>query len=137
MFQISKTFSFDAAHRLVNGYTGKCANIHGHTWQVKVTVTAATLNHFGFVKDFSDLKPIKDWVDQHLDHAMIASITDQKVVDFVTKQGMKLYVMNDNPTSENLCELLYRVCHEEIKLPVKVIEIHETCTCSASYPVSL
>ncbi len=30
-------FHFDAAHQLPN-YSGKCANLHGHRWEVEVVV---------------------------------------------------------------------------------------------------
>ncbi|MCD6102754.1 MAG: 6-carboxytetrahydropterin synthase, partial [Thermotogaceae bacterium] len=32
---ISKEFTFDAAHRLMK-YKGKCENLHGHTYKLRV-----------------------------------------------------------------------------------------------------
>lgn len=37
--QISKKWSFDAAHQLPN-HDGKCANLHGHTYSVEVFLEA-------------------------------------------------------------------------------------------------
>ncbi|MBP6085949.1 6-carboxytetrahydropterin synthase [Patescibacteria group bacterium] len=35
--KISKSFSFDAAHRLTT-HNGKCRNLHGHRYSVIVTI---------------------------------------------------------------------------------------------------
>src|SRR5210317_1043455 len=34
---ISKTFKFDAAHKIPN-YNGKCSQLHGHTWKLVITL---------------------------------------------------------------------------------------------------
>ena len=36
--KLSKIFTFDAAHHLPN-YTGKCKNLHGHSYQFEVIVS--------------------------------------------------------------------------------------------------
>jgi 6-pyruvoyltetrahydropterin/6-carboxytetrahydropterin synthase len=46
---------FDAAHALV-GYPGECRNLHGHTWEVEVSVSGRELDEVGIVYDFKDLK---------------------------------------------------------------------------------
>ena len=45
---------FDAAHSLP-GYQGKCANLHGHTYQVEIVVEG-DVGDDGFVMDFYQLK---------------------------------------------------------------------------------
>ena len=47
---------FDAAHSLP-GYQGKCANLHGHTYQVEIVVEG-DVGEDGFVMDFYQLKKI-------------------------------------------------------------------------------
>ncbi|MDQ1262075.1 MAG: 6-pyruvoyltetrahydropterin/6-carboxytetrahydropterin synthase, partial [Euryarchaeota archaeon] len=47
---------FDAAHSLP-GYQGKCANLHGHTYQVEIVVVG-NVGDDGFVMDFYQLKKI-------------------------------------------------------------------------------
>lgn len=42
-WKLSKVFYFEAGHRLVKGYTGKCNNLHGHSWGLKVTVESDSL----------------------------------------------------------------------------------------------
>lgn len=132
MFSVTKEFSFDSAHRLVNGYQGKCSNIHGHTWKVRFTVMGDELNQFGFVRDFGDFKPMKHFIDLALDHAMIVSQDDAAMIQFCKEHGQKHYIMPGNPTSENLARLLYELATES-EIPVVAVEIDETCTCSARY----
>jgi len=47
---------FDAAHSLP-GYQGKCANLHGHTYQVEIVVEG-DVGVDGFVMDFYLLKKL-------------------------------------------------------------------------------
>jgi 6-pyruvoyltetrahydropterin/6-carboxytetrahydropterin synthase len=46
---------FDAAHALV-GYPGECRQLHGHTWDIEVSVSGSELDEVGIVYDFKDLK---------------------------------------------------------------------------------
>jgi len=82
----TKTFTFDCAHYLEN-YEGACANMHGHTYKLEVTVRriGKSLDEQQMVMDFSDLKKI---VQEHIldkwDHATINEV--------------EIY----NPTAENM-----------------------------------
>ncbi|ARU63889.1 6-carboxytetrahydropterin synthase QueD [Tumebacillus avium] len=53
---VTKIFTFDSAHRL-DDYIGKCANLHGHTYKLEVTIKGRT-DHRGIVVDFGDIKKI-------------------------------------------------------------------------------
>ena len=53
---VTKIFTFDSAHRL-DDYVGKCANLHGHTYKLEVTVKGRT-DARGIVVDFGDIKSI-------------------------------------------------------------------------------
>ena len=62
-YVISKDFSFSAAHYL-NGLDEEhpCSRMHGHNYIVRVELISDTLNAIGFVVDYRDLSPIKDWL---------------------------------------------------------------------------
>jgi 6-pyruvoyltetrahydropterin/6-carboxytetrahydropterin synthase len=76
VFYLTKTFTFDSAHNLVN-YKGKCEKLHGHTYKLDVTVKG-TLNDEDMVIDFVDFKNIvKDKVVDILDHSYINDILKQ------------------------------------------------------------
>lgn len=94
MISITKIFTFDAAHKLPD-YVGKCANLHGHTYKLEVTVTGPLKD--GMVVDFGDLKKVVNNVLRHYDHAYLN--------DLVL-----------NPTAENL---LFRL-HKEIDYELSI-----------------
>ena len=76
---------FDAAHSLP-GYQGKCANLHGHTYQVEIVVEGDVGND-GFVMDFYQLKKILAAALQDLDHGYLNDILK-------------------NPTAETIAQLI-------------------------------
>ena len=55
MFQITVTDNFSSAHSL-RGYPGKCANTHGHNFDVKLTLNAHNLDELGMIIDFAIVK---------------------------------------------------------------------------------
>ena len=73
----TKIFTFDAAHFLP-GHEGKCAQMHGHTYRLEVTVerkdggVATGGPEDGMVIDFGRLSAlIKDRVVDKLDHKVL------------------------------------------------------------------
>lgn len=102
-YRISKDFEFSASHVLDGLPEGhQCARLHGHNYVVRVMLESEALNEVGFVRDFGDLKVIKDWIDIHLDHRHLND------------------VMSDNPTSENLAALLYDIARAALLTPSAV-----------------
>ncbi len=70
---VTKEFTFDAAHHL-HLYEGKCKSLHGHTYQLSITISGFT-NHIGIVIDFADLKQIyKKHVEPKLDHRYLNDV---------------------------------------------------------------
>lgn len=63
------------AHRQPR-HRGHCALIHGHNWTFTVTFACETPDENGFVVDFGDLKYLRRWLDEHLDHACVFSESD-------------------------------------------------------------
>lgn len=74
--RITKEFRFEMAHALLN-YDGMCSNIHGHSYQLSVTLIGEPADNVadpknGMVIDFGDLKNIvKSEVIDKFDHAMV------------------------------------------------------------------
>ena len=68
-YRISKEFHFCASHQL-NGLPEDhpCSRHHGHNYVIIVEFGANVLNDVGFVVDYRELNPIKEFVDNHLDH---------------------------------------------------------------------
>ncbi len=103
--RVSKTFDFESAHAL-DGYDGKCKDIHGHSYHLIVTVIGTPIgdaNHIkqGMVIDFSDLKKIvKDNIVDRFDHALILK-TDSRFRGIENKMQKVIYT-EYQPTCENM-----------------------------------
>lgn len=90
MYEITKTFGFEAAHHLTLVPTGhKCARVHGHNYTVTIELRAANLDEAGFVVDFGDLNRLGRHLDKTYDHRDLNQI------------------MGVETTAENLAEELY------------------------------
>jgi 6-pyruvoyltetrahydropterin/6-carboxytetrahydropterin synthase len=114
--RVFKEFSFEAAHRLPNVPAGhKCARLHGHSFQVRVSVDGAVGDESGWVMDFADLKAAFQPVYDRLDHRYLNEIA-----------GL------ENPTSENLARWIWRELRPTLA-GLAEIEVRETCTSGCVY----
>ena len=114
--EITKRFRFEAAHRLPNTPPGhKCRRLHGHSYQVAVTVSGAVGEETGWVIDFSELTKAWQPLYDILDHNYLNDIA-----------GL------ENPTSEVLAVWIW----DELKIggaALEAVEISETCTSCCVY----
>jgi 6-pyruvoyltetrahydropterin/6-carboxytetrahydropterin synthase len=104
--RITKEFSFEMAHALKH-YSGKCENIHGHTYHLSVTVSgpvvmAENSPNDGMVMDFTDLKKIiQEKILDIFDHALVINEHDSRKASLQAIHT-KLILTPFQPTSENL-----------------------------------
>jgi 6-pyruvoyltetrahydropterin/6-carboxytetrahydropterin synthase len=104
--RITKEFKFEMAHALY-GYDGLCANIHGHSYKLWVTVKGEVKNENGHTKDgmlmdFADLKSIvKPEIVDKYDHSLVLNANSPHA-DLDLSAFNKVYYLNYQPTSENL-----------------------------------
>ena len=105
--RLTKEFKFEMAHAL-KGYDGLCRNIHGHSYELLVTITGVPVSDkssakLGMVMDFGDLKKIvrKSIIDE-FDHALVLS--HESVDDFDPGSEMfgRTILVDYQPTSENM-----------------------------------
>ena len=127
---IHKEFTFEAAHRLLRNYSGKCSNNHGHSFRVKLCLEGPELDEKDMLIDFKETKALKSWVDDTLDHVTMLWEEDPLVKN-LEETVNKVYLTKKNPTSEHLAEIiLQKACElfENSRIKVHSIEINETCT---------
>lgn len=123
LFTITKEFTFEAAHQLIN-HDGKCARLHGHSWKGRVIIGGMVLyDHgpkIGMLMDFGDVKSaLQPIIDQYLDHHFLNET-----------------LRTDHPTSEIVAEWLYLMLSDVKFGPpgmLMAVEIDETCTSSCRY----
>jgi 6-pyruvoyltetrahydropterin/6-carboxytetrahydropterin synthase len=131
MFTVSREIDFCYGHRLMN-YPGKCRHLHGHNGHAIVSFSAPMLDDRGMVLDFSEIKQaINQWIDDHLDHRMILQETDP-AVPVLRELGEPMYLMQVNPTAENIAKLIYDVARQK-GFPVVDVRLWETPRCCARY----
>ena len=69
MYRITKEFHFSASHQLSGlPEDHQCARMHGHNYIVMVELAAEALNEYGFVRDYTELRPLKHYIDDEIDH---------------------------------------------------------------------
>ncbi len=131
MYQVTKHIEFCYGHRLLN-YDGQCRHLHGHNARVEVDLVADDLDQRGMVADFSDIKQqIKGWIDAHLDHRMLLN-RDDPILPLLKERGELHYVMDANPTAENIARLIFNKARAR-GLPVVEVRLWETPTSFAAY----
>ena len=102
---LTKKFSFEMAHAL-EGYDGKCANLHGHSYHLEVTVeetvTSTTAKGSGMQIDFGTLKKIvQQTIIAPYDHALVLKKGSQLAATAASALP-NLKETDCNPTTENL-----------------------------------
>jgi 6-pyruvoyltetrahydropterin/6-carboxytetrahydropterin synthase len=122
MYEISVDETFAAAHNL-RGYKGKCEDLHGHNYKVRVTVAGPELDSVGLLYDFVHLKQVIQGVIRSLDHKYLNELSPFDVL---------------NPSAENIARHIY---DESVKQLAKTqngagiasITVWETETSAATY----
>jgi 6-pyruvoyltetrahydropterin/6-carboxytetrahydropterin synthase len=107
--RITKQFTFETAHALY-GYDGKCKNVHGHSYNLDVTVIGEPITDTndvkcGMVIDFGDLKKIvKSEVVDRMDHAILLNKNTPhlELAEYLTASGHNVVLVEYQPTSENM-----------------------------------
>jgi 6-pyruvoyltetrahydropterin/6-carboxytetrahydropterin synthase len=125
MYQIEVRVKFRIGHRLVGSYTGKCNNVHGEGITAIFVFQKEDLNEDGMVMDFGVTKnAIKSYVDKHLDHAYVYNVVEDDVVgSFLKNEGLKVFPIEGNPTSERLAHCLFQKIQEEFLIGLHLVKV--------------
>jgi len=105
--RITKEFKFETAHAL-KGYDGLCKHIHGHSYELLVTVIGQPIEDesspkLGMVMDFGDLKKIvKEEVVDKMDHCLVLNNRGSKAKALKQSDEMfeRVITVPYQPTSE-------------------------------------
>jgi len=131
MYRVTREIEFCYGHRLLN-YEGKCRHLHGHNGTAVISLEAPELDGRGMLVDFGDIKRcVQRWVDETLDHTMLLH-RDDPLLPTLQERGERVYVMDVNPTAENLARLIFDRA-DAAGLPVVEVVMWETPHCHAAY----
>jgi 6-pyruvoyltetrahydropterin/6-carboxytetrahydropterin synthase len=124
MFEVAVEKTFAAGHAL-RGYKGKCENVHGHNYRVRVTIEGERLNSIGLLVDFVEIKRILRDSIEYLDHKFVNDLPP---------------FTDLNPTAENMAKYFFDQVQKGIEttardVPARVREVSvwETDTSVATY----
>lgn len=137
--RLTKEFRFEAAHFLP-GYDGLCANVHGHSYVLRVTVRGRAGSDVrspkvGMVLDFSILKPIVEGeVVRPLDHSLMVR-SDQREVLAALSGRFRLVQFDFQPTCENLLPWMAERVARRLPAHVELVglRLNETATSYAEW----
>jgi 6-pyruvoyltetrahydropterin/6-carboxytetrahydropterin synthase len=90
MYRLRIESDFDAAHK-IEGYEGKCAKLHGHTYKVEVIVLTKEIDSIGISFDLRLLKEKLVKITNRFDHSFL---NDMKELG--------------NPSVENISKYIYQ-----------------------------
>ena len=99
MYEVSVDETFAAAHNLRN-YKGKCEDLHGHNYKVRVTLAGPELDATGLLYDFVHLKQVIQGVIRSLDHKYLNELKPFDVL---------------NPSAENIARHIYEQTAKEMR----------------------
>jgi 6-pyruvoyltetrahydropterin/6-carboxytetrahydropterin synthase len=129
------------AHALYQ-YDGLCKNIHGHTYNMEITLLGDIRNEKGhpkdgMVMDFAKLKMlVKDKIVNKYDHALVInSFASKKYIQGLKDSTERLIVLDFQPTSENMCVYFAEILQPELPSNVSLysIRLYETATSYAEW----
>lgn len=111
--RVRRRFEFEAAH-LLPRHPGECRNLHGHAYELEVTVDLPVDPETGMAIDFSELQRIvRAQVVTRLDHCYVNDVIE-------------------NPTAERMAVWIWDRLRPALPGLVEV-ELHETKNCSVVY----
>jgi 6-pyruvoyltetrahydropterin/6-carboxytetrahydropterin synthase len=131
MYRVTREIHFCYGHRLLQ-YDGKCRHLHGHNGRAVITLEAEEVDALGMVVDFSRIKEVvSTWIDEALDHKMLLHKDDPMLVE-LRRHGEPVFVMDANPTAENIARLIFDFAAAQ-GFPVVEVRLWETDHCFATY----
>jgi 6-pyruvoyltetrahydropterin/6-carboxytetrahydropterin synthase len=111
MYEVSVRQHFDAAHYL-RGYGGRCEELHGHRFEVVVSVRTQVLNDIGIALDFTQLKGSLNEILARFDHVCLNDITPFDTI---------------NPSSENIATTVYNELAGKLRgVDISRVEVWES-----------
>ncbi|HCW92432.1 MAG TPA: 6-carboxytetrahydropterin synthase QueD [Flexistipes sinusarabici] len=117
MYKVKVTDNFSSAHNL-REYEGNCEKLHGHNWQIEVSLKGEELDELGMLVDFRELKKEVKNILNTLDHTYL---NDHE------------YFSRVNPTSENIAHFIYKKLKSRFKDRMDSVTVWESNDSATEY----
>ena len=100
MFNITKTMEISGSHCLDLPYDSPCKRIHGHNWNITITIEASQLNKQNMIIDFAEIKKIVYKLDHnHLNDIMKGENPTAEEIAFWLGMKIHHYLIMETPSS--------------------------------------
>jgi len=122
MYEVSVDETFAAAHNL-REYKGKCEDLHGHNYKLRVVLVGPELDRVGLLYDFVHLKQVIQNVIKSLDHKYLNELPPFDKL---------------NPSAENLARHIFEQMAKQIReapngAKIAGVTVWETDVTAATY----
>lgn len=101
MYRLRVESEFDAAHKL-EGYKGKCSNLHGHTYRVEAFFLTKQIDSIGVSIDLRALKEKLNKITEQFDHSYLNDFKEL-----------------GNPSTENISRYIFQRLKDN--LPIEAV----------------
>jgi 6-pyruvoyltetrahydropterin/6-carboxytetrahydropterin synthase len=120
MYRVAVEADFSAAHFL-SRYRGKCENLHGHNYRLRLWARGEQLGEGGMLADFARLKEVLRRVCKTLDHSNLNDIP----------------VFSGDPSAERIARHVFDECVRllppEEGAMLYAVDVYETPASMARY----
>lgn len=139
--RVTKRFHFEMAHALYE-YDGLCRNIHGHSYNLQVTLLGKVKNNpghpkDGMVMDFNEIKKmVKSKIVDRFDHSlMVNSLSPKAQIELLKQTTNRIIIVDFQPTSENMVTDIAKILQQHLPSTVSLfsIRLYETITSYAEW----
>jgi len=127
MLKLTKIFHFEMAHA-IHGHTGNCKNIHGHSYELHVTVSTGLYEPGfipapGFIMDFKEIKNmVREAVIEKFDHNLLLSRRFMAANPSLASL-QNLVIFDEEPTAENLLLYIKQVLQQTFNDKIKLVHL--------------
>lgn len=117
MYTVRIEDTFAAAHYLTH-YQGKCENMHGHNYKVRVVASGTELDEAGMLVDFGLLKSALGEVLKEMDHTLLNEHPE---------------FLDGRPSAERIAQYIFNRIQDSTGVPITRVDVFETEKNVASY----
>lgn len=146
MWKITKYYNFEACHivHTQERYPRKCKSIHGHSYQLGVSLVGDRLDSSEFIMDYGYLDDIIKPEIEKIDHSYIyGDESDKDITNIFLEKKFRLYYIGYSPTAENISKYFaeYIYNNEKIRsmnnLKEIICDVKETDKTSCIYVLKI
>lgn len=127
MLKLTKIFHFEMAHA-IHGYTGACQHIHGHSYELHVTISSAGFETGyipapGFLIDFKEIKnQVNTLIVKTFDHQLILS-GNFLAANPAFSSLDNLIIFEAEPTAENLLLFIRQKLNSKLPKNIRLAQL--------------